>query len=33
MYMILTDGNFSQSNIVETYQFVFKLTNIGPLIK
>ena len=27
--MILTDGNISESKIVETFQFVFKPTNIG----
>ena len=30
--MILTDGNISQSKIVETTQFVSKPTNIGLLI-
>ena len=33
VYMILTDGNISQSKIVETFQFVFKSTNIGLLIE
>ena len=31
--MILTDGNISQSKIVETSQFVLKLTNIDLLIE
>ena len=31
--MILTDGNISQSKIVETSQFVFKPPNIGLLIE
>ena len=31
--MILTNGNISQSKIVETSQFVFKPTNIGLLIE
>ena len=33
VYMILTDGNISQSKIIETSQFVFKPTNIGLLIE
>ena len=31
--MILTDGNKSQSKIIEISQLVFKLTNIGLLIE
>ena len=33
VYMILTDGNISQDEIVETSQFVFKATNIGLLVE
>ena len=31
--MILTDGNISQSKILESYQFVFKPRNIDLLIE
>ena len=31
--MILTDGNISQSRIVETFKFVYKTTNIGLLFE
>ena len=31
--MILTDGNISQSKIVETSKFVFEPTNIGLFIE
>ena len=31
--MIFTDGTIFQSKIVATSQFLFKPTNIGPLIE
>ena len=33
VYMMLTDGSISLSKTVETSRFMFKLTNIGWLIK